>query len=121
VFSLVLGISIKPTRGEILDGKTPIRSLNTKEWRNICGVLMQDGFIFSDTIENNICDGMNDQNDNKDGMINALKTSNLYQDIEKLPLKYNTIIGPGGEDLSQGQKQSLLIARAIYKAKLLIS
>jgi ATP-binding cassette subfamily B protein len=54
----VLGISIKPTGGEILDGKTPIRSLNTKEWRNICGVLMQDGFIFSDTIENNICDGM---------------------------------------------------------------
>lgn len=113
IVKLLLGL-VKPTEGDIFVGNAALNALNTKEWRKICGAVMQDGFIFSDTIENNICDGGKEPI-NRGEMIVASTVSNLHQDIEKMPLKYNTVIGPRGEDLSQGQKQRLLIARAIYK------
>jgi ATP-binding cassette subfamily B protein len=74
---------------------------------------MQDGYIFSDTIENNIAVG--DENPNFNKLINACKTANIYGYVNSLPLGLNTKIGAEGNGLSQGQKQRILIARAVYK------
>lgn len=74
---------------------------------------MQDGFIFSDTIAKNIAPG--EDNINKEKLIKAVETANIRDFIESLPLAYNTKIGQEGLGLSQGQKQRILIARAVYK------
>jgi ATP-binding cassette subfamily B protein len=74
---------------------------------------MQDGFIFSDTIANNIA--VSDEYIDKEKLLHAVKTANIQEDIESLPLGYNTKIGKEGIGLSQGQKQRILIARAVYK------
>lgn len=74
---------------------------------------MQDGFIFSDTIANNIAIG-EDEID-KERLLYAVETANIREFIESLPLKYNTKIGMEGKGISQGQRQRLLIARAVYK------
>ena len=74
---------------------------------------MQDGFIFSDTLANNIAES--DNQVDKERLIQAAEVANLNSFIEKLPLGYNTMIGPRGNGLSQGQRQRVLIARAIYK------
>jgi ATP-binding cassette subfamily B protein len=74
---------------------------------------MQDGFIFSDTIANNIAVG--EDNPNREKLFGAVKMANILDFIESLPLRYNTKIGQEGAGLSQGQKQRILIARAIYK------
>jgi ATP-binding cassette, subfamily B, bacterial len=74
---------------------------------------MQDGFIFSDTIANNIAPGV--ENIDKQKLLDAVRIANIYEFIESLPLGFNTRIGSEGHGLSQGQKQRLLIARAVYK------
>ena len=74
---------------------------------------MQDGYIFSDTIANNIAES--DEEVDYDKLIHAVETANIRTFIESLPISYNTIIGPNGVGLSRGQRQRLLIARAIYK------
>lgn len=103
----------EPTNGSIYIGNSDLNQLNTTWWRNRCGCVMQDGFIFSESIARNIAT-CGDQID-----INRLKyaaqIANIDEFINLLPLKYNTIIGNEGQNLSQGQKQRLLIARAIYK------
>lgn len=100
-------------KGEIKIGETSLINLNPQYWRSLCGCVMQDGYIFSDTIENNIAVG--DENPNYDKLINACKTANIYIYVNSLPLGLNTIIGAEGNGLSQGQKQRILIARAVYK------
>lgn len=109
---LMLGF-YPPLRGNIYVGSTPLANHSFKEWRTHCGVVMQDGFIFTDTIAANIAPGF----DNIDTirMQRAAKMANISDFIEKLPLKYNTIIGNSGIKLSQGQRQRLLIARVLYK------
>lgn len=102
-----------PTNGHILLGDIPLNNISPKEWRSKCGVVMQDGFIFSDTIERNIA--LSDGDINYDRIISAAKTANIHDYIMSLPMKYNTRIGSEGQGLSSGQKQRLLIARAIYK------
>ena len=82
-------------------------------WRKRCGVVMQDGFIFSDTVTKNIALG-NEQPDMQ-RIIHAAKTANLHDEIEKLPQGYFTKIGAEGVGLSGGQTQRVLIARAVYK------
>lgn len=82
-------------------------------WRKQCGVVMQDGFIFSDTIANNIAPGAEFIDKQKLGR--AVEIANIKDFIESLPLKYNTKIGQEGVGLSQGQKQRILITRAVYK------
>ncbi|MDR0506152.1 MAG: ATP-binding cassette domain-containing protein, partial [Dysgonamonadaceae bacterium] len=77
------------------------------------GAVMQDGFIFSDTIANNIAVGEEDVD--KKRLFHAVETANIREFIEGLPLKYNTKIGMEGNGVSQGQRQRLLIARAVYK------
>lgn len=102
-----------PIEGEIRIGDLTLNSINSRFWRSKCGVVMQDGFIFSDTISRNIA--MSDENIDKQKLLHAVKVANIQGFIETLPLSYNTIIGSDGHGLSQGQKQRLLIARAVYK------
>lgn len=102
-----------PIKGEIKIDNLNLQNINTKWWRNQCGVVMQDGFIFSESIARNIATS-SEIIDNKK-LVNAAKIANIHNFIMELPLKYNTIIGQEGQNLSQGQKQRILIARAVYK------
>ncbi len=102
-----------PTAGTIEVGDINLNDLQYRAWRKKCGVVMQEGFIFSDTIANNIALGAEEID--KDKLVKAVKIANAQNFIDSLPLGYNTKIGDEGIDLSQGQKQRLLIARAVYK------
>jgi ATP-binding cassette subfamily B protein len=112
MIKLMLGF-YPPTSGDIYIGKESLSKYSFKEWRKHCGVVMQDGFIFSDTVAGNIAAG--DMNINKQRLKYAAQMANIEEFIQSLPLKYNTKIGSEGGGLSQGQKQRLLIARVIYK------
>lgn len=102
-----------PSEGKILLGDVELQQYNMEMWRSNCGTVMQDGFIFSDTIANNIAVG--EDFPDKKKLLNAVITANIQEYIEGLPLRYNTKIGQEGVGLSQGQKQRILIARAVYK------
>ena len=99
--------------GEIFYGGDEIKELSPKSIRQNSGIVMQDGYIFNDTIERNIA--LKDKEVDKQKLFEALKAVNLYKFIDSLALKEKTRIGSGGNDLSGGQKQRILIARAIYK------
>jgi len=103
----------EPVNGKILIGETDLANISLKVWREKVGAVMQDGFLFPDTIAGNIALGS--QTIDEIRMVKAAETANIRQDIESLPLGYNTRIGNNGHGLSEGQKQRLLIARAIYK------
>lgn len=105
-----------PTNGNIFIGKTNLKEINSGYWRSKCGAVLQDSFIFSDTIANNIALNENSIDDiDHEKLIRACKIANIYSFINELPLKYDTKIGQSGIGLSQGQRQRLLIARAVYK------
>ena len=99
--------------GEIRIGNTNINQYNMKWWRRQCGVVMQDGVIFSESIARNIA--VDDEEIDKERLAWAAGIANINDYIMHLPLKYNTLIGQDGVGLSQGQKQRILIARAVYK------
>ena len=99
--------------GNIYIGNTELNAYSWKKWRQKCGVVMQEGFIFSDTIARNIAPGDDALDEKK--MKRAVAIANIEEFIESLPLSYNTKIGSEGVGLSQGQKQQILIARAVYK------
>lgn len=99
--------------GQINIGGTDINTLNKKWWRRQCGVVMQDGVIFSESIARNIA--VDDGDIDKDRLLKAAQIACIHEYIMSLPLKYNTKIGRDGIGLSQGQKQRILIARAVYK------
>lgn len=99
--------------GHIRIGDTNINGVNLKWWRRQCGVVMQDGVIFSESIARNIA--VDDGEIDADRLLHAAETANIGSYITSLPLKYNTQIGRDGIGLSQGQKQRILIARAVYK------
>ncbi|MEE9363878.1 MAG: peptidase domain-containing ABC transporter [Cellulophaga sp.] len=103
----------KPIEGIIKLDSSDLNKVSHKKWRAQCGVVMQESYIFNDTIANNIALG-EDQID-LDRLEKALNIANIKSFIESLPLSYNTKIGSEGVGLSTGQKQRLLIARAIYK------
>ena len=103
----------EPNEGEIKIGSAPLTNISNRMWRDSLGTVMQEGYIFSDTIANNIAVG--DENIDKKRLSEAVKIANIESFIESLPLAYNTKIGQEGMGLSQGQKQRLLIARAVYK------
>ena len=103
----------EPTQGELFFNSENINNISPKNLRENCGVVMQDGFIFSDTIERNIATG--DENINKEKLQNAVKIANIEEFVNSLPLGYNTKIGASGNGISGGQKQRILIARAVYK------
>lgn len=102
-----------PVKGEILAGNQNLKNINPNYWRTRCGVVMQDGYIFSDTIAKNIA--LSEQEIDVEKLYNACQLANVDEIIAKLPLGINTKIGSEGLGLSQGQKQRILIARAIYK------
>ncbi len=109
---LLLGF-YPPNKGEITLGESRLENFNSRMWRQKCGTVMQDGFIFSDTIANNIALG--DEKPDKTKLAHAVNVANIKDFIESLPLAYNTKIGQEGSGVSQGQKQRILIARAVYK------
>ncbi|MCK5056867.1 MAG: peptidase domain-containing ABC transporter [Candidatus Aminicenantes bacterium] len=108
---LLLGF-YPPTKGEIKVGDIQLNNISGRMWRQKAGVVMQDGFIFSDSIANNIA--VSDEVIDKKKLLHAVKIANIQDFIESLPLGYNTKIGMEGHGLSQGQKQRILIARAVY-------
>ena len=99
--------------GDILIAGENIDNYNLKWWRRQCGVVMQDGVIFSESIARNIA--IDDGDIDKERLVKAAEIANIHDYIIGLPLKYNTKIGCDGVGLSQGQKQRILIARAVYK------
>jgi ATP-binding cassette subfamily B protein len=102
-----------PVKGDILLGGSQLKNFSESEWRKRCGVVMQEGFIFSDSIAGNI--GLIDEIPNKEKLNRATETANIKEFVEGLPLGFNTKIGNDGHGLSTGQKQRILIARAVYK------
>jgi ATP-binding cassette subfamily B protein len=103
----------EPNSGEVLINKTPLSRLSQKTWRYHVGSVMQEGYIFSDSIANNIAIGVDIIN--KEKLAYASDVANIKTFIEDYPLGYNTKIGMEGVGMSTGQKQRLLIARAVYK------
>ena len=98
--------------GQIKIGDISINTLDPVFWRNNCGVVMQEGYIFNDTIKNNI---IMDLPLDQDALDNAIKLANLSETLLDLPLGLETKIGNEGQILSTGQKQRIQIARAVYK------
>lgn len=99
--------------GDIYIGNHDIKALNLSWWRDQCGAVMQEGYLFSDTIARNI--SVSDEEMDFDRIKYAAKLANIADYIENLPLGYNTLIGQDGQGISEGQRQRILIARIIYK------
>jgi len=102
-----------PNNGQIKIGNHSLEYVSQKTWRHECGVVMQEGYIFNDTIAHNIAVG--EDFIDKKKLAHAVDVANISEFIENLPLSYNTKIGMEGVGISTGQKQRLLIARAVYK------
>ncbi|MBK7881830.1 MAG: peptidase domain-containing ABC transporter [Saprospiraceae bacterium] len=100
-------------KGTIHVGSVDFNQLDKQQWRMKCGAVLHDGYIFSDSIANNIAES-DDYTDTKK-LHEATKIANISDFINELPLKYNTKIGANGNGISQGQRQRILIARAAYK------
>ena len=109
---LLLGF-YPPNKGSIRVGGVNLKNVEPKSWRARCGTVMQDGFIFSDSIAKNIAVG--EERIDEERLLHAAKVANIQEMIENLPLGYNTKIGQEGNGISQGQRQRILIARAVYK------
>ena len=108
---LLLG-SHAPTCGEVLLGGRRLQEYRLTSWRECCGVAMADGYIFSDTIAGNVTMGRDDCH--IDCVKYACETACIRDFVESLPLGYDTKIGIDGDGLSSGQKQRILLARAVY-------
>lgn len=99
--------------GQIKVDNMNLNNIRTSIWRSKCGVVMQEGYIFSDTIANNIT--VSDEDIDYEKLNYAIEVANIQDFIDSLPFGYNTKIGTDGSGISQGQKQRVLIARAVYK------
>ncbi len=104
----------QPSFGEILIGGMNLSNISLRDWRDHCGVVMQDGKIFNDTILNNIV--LDDEEINYERLKEAVRIAHIAAEIEQMPQGYQTKIGEVGRGLSGGQKQRILIARALYKS-----
>ncbi|WGQ11200.1 peptidase domain-containing ABC transporter [Pedobacter gandavensis] len=104
----------EPTQGDIKIGNTDMKNISPRFWRDHCGVVMQESYVFNDTIANNIAIG--EDTIDKQKLRKAIEIANIQGFIESLPLSYNTKIGNEGIGISGGQKQRLFIARAVYKS-----
>ncbi|MDO5664845.1 MAG: peptidase domain-containing ABC transporter [Bacteroidia bacterium] len=112
LIKLLLGF-YEPNKGNIKVGETPLNVINPHLWRSKSGSVMQDGFIFSESIAQNIAVG--DEYIDMEKLRHAVSVANIRDFIDSLPLGYNTKIGMEGSGISQGQRQRILIARAVYK------
>ena len=104
----------EPEKGDVKIGSTDLKNISPSYWRNQCGVVMQESYVFNDTIANNIAIG--EDVIDKQKLKKAVEIANVKDFIEDLPLSYNTKIGNEGIGVSGGQKQRLFIARAVYKS-----
>ena len=105
----------EPTSGSIQIDCDNLKSINNDYWRRNCGGVMQDTFMFNDTIAGNISESEQNEIIDRDKLKKASYIANIEQFIKKLPNKYNTELGTSGIRLSGGQEQRIMIARAIYK------
>ena len=109
---LLLGF-YEPLKGKIQLGNANLNEFNLGWWRSQCGAVMQEGYLFSDTIARNIA--ISDDEPDIERIRYAAHVANIADYIEALPLAYNTMIGQDGQGISQGQRQRILIARVVYK------
>ena len=109
---LLLGF-YEPLNGNIEIGNANLSEYNLGWWRSQCGAVMQEGYLFSDTIARNIA--ISDDEPDIGRIRHAARVANIANYIEALPLAYNTMIGQDGQGISQGQRQRILIARVVYK------
>ena len=105
----------EPTKGSITIGSIDLNTINNDFWRMNCGAVMQDTFMFNDTIGGNISESEQNEMIDRDKLNNASFVANMDDFIQKLPNKYNTELGTSGIRLSGGQEQRIMIARAVYK------
>ena len=112
LIKLMLGFYL-PNKGTVKVNDTSLESINPHLWRAKTGAVMQDGFIFSETIAQNIAVG--EEQVDLERLRHAVMVANIRDFIDSLPLGYNTKIGMEGNGISQGQRQRILIARAVYK------
>lgn len=112
LIKLILGF-YAPNKGKIKIGEIPLENINPHLWRSHTGSVMQDGFIFSESIAQNIAIG--EEQIDIEKLRHAVTVANIRDFIDSLPLGYNTKIGMEGNGISQGQRQRILIARAVYK------
>lgn len=112
LIKLLLGF-YEPQEGNIYVGNADLCVFNLSWWRTQCGVVMQEGYLFSDTIARNIA--ISDEEPDIERIRHAAHVANIADYIESLPLAYNTLIGQDGQSISQGQRQRILIARVVYK------
>ena len=112
LIKLLLGF-YEPLIGSIQIGGANLNEYNLGWWRNQCGAVMQEGYLFSDTIARNIA--ISDDEPDIERIRYAARVANIADYIEALPLAYNTMIGQDGQGISQGQRQRILIARVVYK------
>ena len=103
----------EPLHGQIKIGNTPLSMIHPRLWRSKTGSVMQESFIFSDTIANNIAVGVDEIDPVR--LLHAVRVANIEDFILSLPMGYSTKIGMEGNGISAGQKQRILIARAVYK------
>ena len=112
LLKLMLGF-YPPVEGEVRIGGTPLSAIDLRSWRNRCGVVMQNGFVFSDSILRNIA--VDEEEVDYIRVMDAARMANVSEFAERLPLGYHSRIGSDGLGLSQGQLQRILIARALYR------
>jgi ATP-binding cassette subfamily B protein len=112
LLKMILGF-YKPVSGEVIIGDTRLSNISLRTWREKVGVVMQDGYLFPDTISANIAPGADPVDEDK--IIRSVEIANVRGFIDSLPLGFNTKIGANGHGLSEGQKQRLLIARIVYR------
>jgi len=112
ILKLILGF-YKPTSGSVTLNGIDITDYSLREWRRKCGAVMQDGFLFTDSVIGNI--SVSDENPDVENVINASRLANLESTVDDFAMGYDTVIGGEGVGISTGQKQRVLIARAIYK------
>jgi ATP-binding cassette, subfamily B, bacterial len=103
----------KPSNGEVMVGNAALDSIANQTWRGHCGIVSQEGFVFADSILNNIA--MGDEDVDMARVEKAAQTANIHAFVQTLPMGYHTPVGGENGALSQGQKQRILIARALYK------
>jgi ATP-binding cassette subfamily B protein len=104
-----------PTEGSIQVGGVSLAALSTAYWRRQCGTVLQEGYIFADTVARNISESDSEGRIDPARLLEAARIANILEFVEALPNGFNTRIGASGLSLSGGQKQRILIARAVYK------
>jgi ATP-binding cassette subfamily B protein len=107
-----------PTKGDIFIENLNLKHISTSSWTSICGSVMQDGYIFSDTLAQNISESASEDSLNVDRLLHSVKLANIEELVNSLPLGFNSQIGAAGSSgrtLSGGQRQRVLVARAVYK------